>query len=191
MTSMPRHQCLIYSGHPSDHLMALAGAIRAKLKANYRCLYLNSPAMVAGIRSCLTAQGVDADHEMATGRLLLSSDRDHLVRGRFDPARMLELLREALASALADGHAGLWASGDMSWEFGPEQDFSKLVDYELALEHFLNEEHSLSGVCQYRADTLPEDVVRNGYGLHRALFVNETLSKIISGHVPHQKQRTN
>ncbi len=181
---MPRHQCLIYSGHPSDLLTGLATVIRVRLKANYRCLYLNSPPMVTGMRASLAAQGVDVDGEIENAKLQLSSGRDHLVKGAFDPKRMLGLLSEALVSALADGHAGLWASGDMAWEFGPDQDFASLVEYERGLEVLLNAEPRLCGICQYHAGSLPEDVVRNGYALHRALFVNETLTRMNPHYVP-------
>ena len=34
--------------------------------------------------------------------------------------------------ALDDGYSGLWATGDMSWEFGPAKDFSMLLEYEWA-----------------------------------------------------------
>lgn len=62
----PRHQCLIYEGSPSRHLRALAALIRQKLTENVRCLYLNSPVMVAGIRCYLAAVGIDIAHELAT-----------------------------------------------------------------------------------------------------------------------------
>jgi len=176
--SMPRHQCLIYSGDPSDLLKALAATIREKLKQNYRCLYLNSPPMVARIRACLVNRGVNVDREIANSNLQLTSGQEHLVKGVFDPGRMLDMLKEAIASALADGHAGLWASGDMAWEFGPERDFTKLVEYELGLEDLLYAQPALCGVCQYCADTLPEGVVRSGSELHSALFINETLSRM-------------
>jgi hypothetical protein len=42
--------------------------------------------------------------------------------------RMLGILSAAVDQALNDGYQGRWATGDMSWEFGPERDFSKLVE---------------------------------------------------------------
>ena len=51
---MPRHQCVIYSGQPSDLLTGLASVIQVRLRANYRCVYLNSPPMVAGMRASLS-----------------------------------------------------------------------------------------------------------------------------------------
>ena len=122
MTTMqpaPRHQCLIYKGAPSKHLPALAEAMREKLRQNYRCLYLNSPPMVAGLRSYIAAAGVDVAQEVARGRLILSSDRQHLADGSFDIDRMLRTLENLLDNSLRDGHTGLWAVGDMTWELGP------------------------------------------------------------------------
>lgn len=178
MEPMPRHQCLVYHGAPSEHLADLALLIRKKLDANFRCLYLNSPAMVAGIRAYLTSSGINVSEAIIQKRLILSSGQDHLVNKAFDPDRMMDMLEETHDAALKDGFAGLWASGDMAWEFGPARDFSTLVDYERALERFFRTHPTLSGVCQYHADVLPDDVVQNGLAVHPAHYINETLSRL-------------
>jgi hypothetical protein len=178
MEPASRHQCLIYSGAPSRHLSALAVTLRAKLWRNYRCLYLNSAPMVAGIRSYLAAADVDVEEEIARGSLVLSAARAHLADDRFDVERMIETLTTTLEQALRDGYAGLWATGDMTWEMGPRPDFSKLLDYEWRLEEFLREHPEMSGICQYHAETLPREVLRHGLQAHSSLFVNETLSVV-------------
>jgi hypothetical protein len=178
MEPASRHQCLIYSGAPSRHLSALAVTLRAKLWRNYRCLYLNSAPMVAGIRSYLAAADVNVEEESARGSLVLSAERAHLVDGQFDVDRMIETLTRTLEQALRDGYAGLWATGDMTWEMGPKPDFSKLLDYEWRLEEFLREHPEMSGICQYHAETLPREVLRHGLLAHSSLFVNETLSVV-------------
>ena len=118
-----RHQCLIYEGSPTAHLPVLVSLIRHKLNENHRCLYLNSPPMVAGLRSFLLAAGVDVPHEIMKGSLVLSSATGHLLNGRFDVDHMLSMLNQAVDQALDAGYKGLWATGDMSWEFGPEKTF--------------------------------------------------------------------
>jgi len=158
--------------------------IRKKLEANIRCLYLNSPTMVAGMRAYLTSSGLDVHNEVVLGRLILSSSHDHLVNGEFDPQLMLRLLKDAYDNALKDGYAGLWASGDMAWEFGPARDFDKLVQYERALEAFFQTHPMLQGVCQYHADVLPSEVVKNGLCVHPGIYVNETLSRLNVQYVP-------
>jgi hypothetical protein len=152
--------------------------MREGLKEGNRCLYLNSPPMVSGMGSYLAAAGVPVAHEVARGSLVLSSDRPHLIGSHFDVDRMISLLEQAVSQALADGYRGLWASGDMAWELGPEQDFSKLLEYEWRLEEVFFKYPVLSGVCQYHGETLPKDALRQGFLTHASLFVNESLSRI-------------
>ena len=179
MDPIPRHQCLIYEGPPSRHLVALAAVIGRKLNENYRCLYLDSQPMVAGMRSYLAAAGVDVAGESGKGRLVLSSDRDYLIDGcQFDLERMMQSLQNALRQALDDGCEGLWATGDMTWELGPDKDFSKLLEYEWRLEEFLRANPRMGGVCQYHIETMPRSVLRQGLVSHPAIFVNQTLSMI-------------
>jgi hypothetical protein len=182
-----RHQCLIYEGSPSQHLPALAATLKLKLDDNHRCLYLNSPVMVAGLRSHLAAKGLDVFHHESKGSLVLSSDRHHLFEGCFDVDRMIAALEDALTSSMNEGYEGLWATGDMTWEFGPEKDFTKLLEYETRLEEFFQQHPTISGICQYHADTLPREALRVGPLKHPAFFVNETLSRIN----PHYLHATN
>ena len=128
-----RHQCLIYDGPPLQKLPVLTAMIRQKLEEGYRCLYLNSAPMVAGIRSYLAAKSMDVANEIAKGRLVLSSEPT-APGNNFNIDQMLFKLEDALDQALSDGYKGLWATGDITWEFGPEKDFTRLVEYEWRLE---------------------------------------------------------
>lgn len=178
MSTAPRHRCLVYSGAPSQYLPALAAVVREQLREGSRCLYLNTPPMVSGMGSYLAAAGVDVAHEVERGSLLLSSDRPHLTGLHFDVESMIRQLEDSISLALADGYRGLWASGDMAWELGPEQDFSKLLEYEWRLEELFFKYPGLRGICQYHSETLPKDAVRRGLMTHASIFVNETLSRV-------------
>ena len=178
MENAPRHQCLIYDGAPSRHLLAIAAVMREKLIHDYRCLYLNSRPMVAGIRSYLAAAGIDVAEEVAKGSLVLSTEQQKSVDGRFDVDQMIASLEDATEQAVKDGYAGLWASGDMTWEFGPGRDFSKLLEYEWRLEALFHRQPALSGICQYHTDTLPREATRQGLVVHPSIFINETLSMV-------------
>src|SRR5580704_6126884 len=179
MDQIPRHQCLVYEGPPSRHLVALAAVIRQKLYENHRCLYLDSHPMVAGMRSYLAAAGLDVAEESLRGSLVLSSDRDYLIDGcQFDLERMMQSLQDALEQALEDGYEGLWATGDMTWELGPDKDFSKLMEYEWRLEEFLRKSPQMGGICQYHIETMPRSVLREGVISHPSIFINQTLSMI-------------
>jgi hypothetical protein len=139
--------------------------------------------MVAGLRAYLFAGGVDVPLEVKQGSLVLSSDSGHLQNQMFDIDRMLNLLNDAVSKALHEGYDGVWATGDMSWEFGPSKDFSKLLEYEWRLEELFHKQPTLSGMCQYHTDTLPPNIVRQGLLAHKAFFINDTLSRLNSHYV--------
>ncbi len=175
---------MVYDGTPSVYLPEMTRAVIERLHANYRCLYLNSPAMVAGLRSSLAASALDVVHEVARGALILSSEQDHLVDGEFDVDQMIAKLANALEEAQADGFAGLWASGDMLWEFGNEDNLTKLLAYEVGLEALLERKPALCGICQYHRATLPATAVQVALYTHQTVYVNQTLSCLN----PHYRQ---
>ena len=178
MDPAPRHQCLIYEGSPARHLLDLAGLIAQKLKENRRCLFLNTPAMVAGVRSYLAAAGVDVSEEVRKRALVLSSDRSHLIDNGFDAEKMLGMLGESVNQALKDGYASLWATGDMTWELGSKENFPKLLEHERGLERLFHRLPALGGICQYRRDTLPMNILEVALYTHPAVYINRTLTRI-------------
>jgi hypothetical protein len=179
---------MIYKGVPTVQLPAIAAIIHQKLRDNYRCLYLNNPQTVADLRSTLAACGIDADKEIKAGRLILSSEAMLKPDGTFDTDLMLQTLEDLLDAALSDGYKGLWASGDMSYEFGNEANLAKLFDYEWQLEKLFDKRPELCGVCQYHQDTLPAESMRQGLSVHKLIFVNETLSLINPNYVESREQ---
>lgn len=169
---------MIYKGSPIMQLPAIAAIIHQRLNENFRCLYLNSPHMVTAMRSTLLACGIDPDREIKAGRLILSSEAALQDDGSFDTGIMLQKLEDLLDAALSDGYKGLWASGDMTWEFGSEENLVKLFDYEWQLEKLFDRRAELCGICQYHQDTLPAESLRQGLSVHKLIFVNETMSML-------------
>jgi predicted HicB family RNase H-like nuclease len=182
-TSGFRHQGFMYDGSPSRHIPMMAAVIKARLEQRHRCLYFDSKRMVAGLRSHLAQIGVDVDRETAKNSLVLSSHLGHLREDQtFDIERMIGSLEDALNQTMRAGYAGLWASGDVAWEFGPKVDFEQLVEYEMRLEDFMCTHAELSGICQYHAGVLPPEAMQTGYEMHPSFFINETQSRLNPGH---------
>ena len=48
----------------------------------------------------------------------------------------------------------------MTWELGPDKDFSRLLEYEWRLEEFLRANPRMGGICQYHVDNIPRSFVR-------------------------------
>ena len=134
--------------------------------------------MVAGMRWHLTVAGVDLAAQERRGALVTSSDQGHLSGGKFEVARMLRLLDDSVKRALVEGYAGLWASGDMTWEFGSEENLDKLLEYERGLEDYMHRNPELSGICLYHRDTLPSHAIQTALMTHPSIYVSAALSQI-------------
>jgi predicted HicB family RNase H-like nuclease len=178
-TSGFRHQGFMYQGSPSLHIPMMAAVIKARLEQKHRCLYFDSERMVAGLRSHLAQIGVDVARETAQNSLVVSSHLGHLGEDQtFDIDRMIATLEDALHQTLRDGYVGLWASGDIAWEFGPKVDFGQLIQYETRLEDFVCAHAEMSGICQYHASVLPPDAMQTGHEMHPSFFIDETQSRL-------------
>ena len=188
MAPESRHKCFVYEGHPSQQLPVLAAEIKKNLNWNYRCLYLNSPPMVQGMHSCLATIGIDVPGRIAKGSLVLSSEPTVSEDGSFDTGHMMRKLEDALDQALKDRYKGLFATGDMTWEFGAKENFAKLLKYEKALENLFQKRPELNGICQYHSNTLTREVMRQGLLSHGAIFINETLSRINQYYIASEQQ---
>jgi hypothetical protein len=180
----PRHQCLIYGGAPSNKLPVLAAIIKRRLNDGYRCLYLNSAPMVAGMRSILASYGVDVTSEQANARLIMSSETV-CPNGYFDSDAMLEKLEHSVDQATQDGFKGLWASGDMTWEFGSLKNFSALLEYEMGLERLFKKKPALCGVCQYHMDSMPREALQQSLLVHPGIVVSDTLTRLNPHYLQH------
>jgi hypothetical protein len=83
------------------------------------------------------------------GQLAVVSTWDvHLVRGVFDPERMMRGFAEAVDEARRDGYGGLWVSADMSWASEDLPGVEQLVEYEAGAGGLFAPRH-LAAVCQY------------------------------------------
>jgi hypothetical protein len=72
----------------------------------------------------------------------------------------------------------------MTWEFGNEKNLSKLLEYECGLEQLFRKLPGLCGVCQYRKDILPADVLETALYTHEAVYISETLSRMNPYYLP-------
>ncbi|HTA45807.1 MAG TPA: MEDS domain-containing protein [Bryobacteraceae bacterium] len=128
---MPRHQCLIYEDSPTKHLISLSSLIRQNLEESCR-----HPGDSGAFLGCFPSR-----------------------QGRFDADRMIRMLADTVEHTPANGHTGLFATGDMNWESGEQGDFGNPLEYERALEELFRWTPELRDVCQYRIDTLPGEML--------------------------------
>jgi signal transduction histidine kinase len=171
-----RHKCLIYDGQPSELLSVVVPFLVDGLTTNWRCLYLGDATTIQMVERALSGRGVNPQTASARGALILSSDRDHLATGTFNPRALIDALRAMIDDAVAQGFEGLCASGDMRWELGNDENFEQLLEYEALLEQVFREK-PLRGICQYRRDLVPSAAIRDALLTHRTNYIGSELNR--------------
>lgn len=162
------HACLYYDS-PEEKLAALVPFFKNGLENHERCIYLADPDAARTAKAALSRNGVDAEHEIRRGALVITSRRDYLSENRFDEDRMLQFLDLALTDALKMGFSGLRGTGDMLWEVGTVSELCKLRRYETALDAFFKGKR-LIGLCQYHRRHIPSEYLIDSLVHHRTVL---------------------
>src|SRR5690242_11620284 len=122
------HCCLFFSS-PQEQIRVTAPFIDRGLRQDERCVFVGDDREVERVREGLKDSGIEVEKEIKKGRLMLSSGRDYLDNNHWRTEKMLGFLQQAYESAMSDGFTALRATGDVSWEVGPDQDYRDIVYY--------------------------------------------------------------
>lgn len=168
-----QHICAVYDTR-EEQLRVAATYIADGLRRRERCLYVaGSRGDLQSFREQLRGVGLDVGKAQATRALiLLTTDKAHLIDGRFDCERMLKMLNDALEAALNDGFAGLRTCGDMSWLLANPPGAHQVVEYEALLNEFFQNVRGL-GMCQYDRTRLPQGLLDHaGVRAHSSVVID-------------------
>ena len=166
------HICSLFE--TEDEQIAMAAEYLADgLQRGERAFYVaQSDGAVQRFRAAMRAHGVNVAAALKRGALVESTHADaHLAGGRFDSERMLQLLNEAVESALNDGFTGLRTCGDMSWLLAQPDGADSAIVYEALLNQFFRGVRA-AGMCQYDTRRLPPDLVHCALATHSSACVD-------------------
>ena len=131
-----------------------------------------SRAALEPFRISLRDAGIDAEAAAGSGALIEKTSAEvHLLNGTFECVRMLDVLREAVESALNDGFQGLRACGDMSWLLEDASGSDQVVAYEALLNQFFQGLRA-AGMCQYDRRRLPVDMIDHALATHSTAIID-------------------
>lgn len=109
--------------------------------------YLSEPAL----RAYLASQGVVYDTLCDSGALALNRTNEvYFADERFEPERMLSLLRAFFDEAMEQGYPAARVIGEMTTEVQHVQGGSRLLEYEAKVS-LLQKERPVTAMCQYDA----------------------------------------
>ena len=166
------HICTVYDNADEQRSVA-AHYLADGLRRGERCLYVGeSRAALEQFRISLRDAGIDAEAAAGRGALIEKTSAEvHLLDGTFECERMLDVLNEAVETALNDGFQGLRACGDMSWLLDDASGSDQVVAYEALLNQFFQGVRA-AGMCQYDRRRLPVEMIDHALATHSTAIVN-------------------
>lgn len=142
------HLCCLYQTE-AEHRAVLAPFLVQGLTQGQKVLYIVDAHTHTDILNYVRAGGLEVEPYLASGQLtILTADQTYLRDGRFDPDRMVDLVRAMTGRALAEGYTALRVTGEMTWTLRGLPDTAPLLEYEAKIEKFLSGSACLA-MCQY------------------------------------------
>lgn len=163
------------TGHHSDVVFSddrewaghLVPFVREGLERGEQVQYFAATTDPARVRGALASAGVDAARAEGEGRLVVTTaERTYLSGAGFDPDAMMGLWHQAMDTALAEGHRGLRAIGEMAWGAQDVAGANRLLEYELRLHHEVFEPLPLMAWCFYDSRLVPAPLLAQLAGAH-------------------------
>ncbi len=149
-TSFPpsSHICGFYETE-EEHRALVTPFLLQGLERGERVVYVTDAHSAGTILGYLQDAGVDVGTVTARGQLVFRTAQEtYLQGGRFDPDRMLALLRAETEGALTDGFTGLRITGEMSWALRGMPGTEQILQYEAQVNALLPD-LPFTGLCQY------------------------------------------
>lgn len=190
-----QHACCIF-GSEEERDLAVGTFMAHGLQRGERVVYITDGGTRDQALRMLGTAGMKGGSVGGRDQLIqLTSDDTYVAGGRFDPERMIDLLRRETDRALDEGFQGLRITGEMTWALRGVPGSERLMEYEARLNEHLPDTRCLT-LCQYdrrrfTPEVLLDVLITHPYALigdrlyqnHYYLPMNDD-----SGHGPSEKR---
>ncbi len=159
------HCCVFY--HDEAALLDMLVPYFAEgLQRHERCFTAQTPSLASGLKQGLSRRGISIQKEIDSGALTIVTIDEFYGRGRvFDPAKLIETLKQFIAESVRLGYTGSRTAGEMQFALHNGVECNHLLEYErLVSEAYPG--RPVHGICQY----------------HTGLFDAATLEKVVQVH---------
>lgn len=164
------HVCQII-GNDDERQESLLKFLLSGLQAGERASCFSEKVDEAMVAEFLDRYGISLDEVKKSGALTLSGTREvYFQDHRFDPERMLTVLREYHTDSLQRGYSAARVIGEMTSDVQSVPGGSRLLEYEAKVSLLLRE-HPITAVCQYDARDFDGATIMDVLKVHPLMVV--------------------
>lgn len=164
------HMCQIF-GEDEERLDALLKFLSSGLEAGERTACFTEKLDDARLASHLAEHGLSCDELTRSGTFSRAGTGEvYFQDGRFDPDRMIGLLRQFYADSVAGGFPAARVIGEMTEKVQHVPGGSRLTEYESRVSLLLREA-PITAVCQYDANAFDGATILNILKVHPMMVI--------------------
>jgi hypothetical protein len=164
------HICQIFQDD-KERKDALMSYVLSGLQSGERTACFSDKTAEPEVSEFLGRHGVSCEKTKASGAFTLAATQDIYFEGdRFDPERMLGVLRQYHERSVADGYPAARVIGEMTPAIQHVPGGSRLLEYESKVSLLLRE-HPVTCVCQYDATTFDGAMIMNILKVHPLMIL--------------------
>lgn len=149
--------------------------LRSGLEAGERAACFTEKLDETQLTNFLAERGLSCEELMESGALSRAGTSEvYFQDGRFDPDRMLALLRQFHKNSVADGFPAARVIGEMTADVQHIEGGSRLMEYESRVSMLLKEV-PITAVCQYDANTFDGATIMEVLKVHPMMVIRGTV----------------
>jgi hypothetical protein len=168
------HMCQIF-GEDEERLDALLKFLSSGLEAGERTACFTEKLDDARLARHLADHGLSRDELTESGAFSKAGTSDvYFQDGRFDPDRMLDLLRQFHRDSVAGGFPAARVIGEMTERVQHVPGGSRLMEYEARVSMLLKEV-PITAVCQYDANAFDGATIMDVLKVHPMMVIRGTV----------------
>jgi HD-GYP domain-containing protein (c-di-GMP phosphodiesterase class II) len=165
------HMVLLYDDETDDsNVSVIVSYILSRIEKNEKCFYITGYFDTKNIIEQLK-QHIDVDKVIEKGQLVILDKKDaYFIDGRFDPKKMIQLLKELSSKALDEGYNAFAITGELSWLLSDKDGFKRIMEYEYLLNQEIFSNCPISAICRYNMKKFSSSMIKNIIEVHPILI---------------------
>jgi len=164
------HTVLLYESK-SEILSASVSFIKASLKRNEKCLYIQGDLKIDELLSELKKQIIDLDQYIKKEQLqFLTKEETYALSNHFKAEEMIETLKKESKEALEEGYQGLAITGELSWVLNFKGGKKEIIDYEWMLNEYIFDNYPVVAMCRYNLNKFDKSIIKAIIELHHYII---------------------
>ena len=164
---------------PGDHMVFLyedkntksnanlmADYIIARVSKNEKCIFISGDIDIELIMERLK-DSIDLEKMITNKQLLILNNNDAYSKsGKFDPRKMIDLLKVLAFEAIEEGYSAVAITGEISWVLEYDDGVSRIMSYEYLLNEEIFGSYPVSAICRYNINKFSSKMIKNIIEIH-------------------------